>query len=148
MSKITGFDQPNGLIETEMIENVWIDDCHCALVIRAEYRSDGIEFFTGNNEPLQLGYMRREKGYVIQPHLHRLAPRQIDYTNEVLIVRSGRVKVVFYDTDQQMRSDLVLERGDIILLMQAGHGFEMLEESEIVEVKQGPYMGESDKTRF
>lgn len=142
------FNHQRGSIDTTMIENVWIEDSHCALVIRANYRSDGIEFFTRNEETLQLGYMRREKGYKIQPHSHRLAPRKIDYTNEVLIVRSGRIKVNFYDMDQQLRSDLVLERGDIILLMQAGHGFEMLEESEIVEVKQGPYMGEIDKTRF
>ena len=143
-----GFNLPNDLIDSAMIENVWIDNCHCALVLRADYRSDGIKFFTKDDEPLQLGYMRRERGYVIQPHSHRLAPRQVDYTNEVLIIRSGRVKVNFYDAAQQIRSDLVLEQGDIILLMQAGHGFEMLEESEIVEVKQGPYVGDRDKLHF
>jgi hypothetical protein len=136
------------LVEAAMLENVWIGDLHCALVLRADYRSEGIKFFTRDDDSLQLGYMQREKGYQIRPHIHRHAPRQVEYTNEVLLIRTGRVKVNFYDTNQHFRSDLVLESGDIILLMQAGHGFEMLEDSEIVEVKQGPYVGEADKMRF
>lgn len=131
-----------------MIENVWIDDRHCALVLRAGFRGDGIEFFTRDEDSLQLGYMRREKGYHIRPHIHHRTPRQVDYTNEVLLIRSGRVKVNFYDNEQRFRQDLVLETGDIVLLMQAGHGFEMMEDTEIVEIKQGPYVGEADKLRF
>lgn len=131
-----------------MLENVWIGDSHCALVLRAGYRGEGIEFFTRDEDSLQLGYMHREKGYQIRPHIHRRTPRQVEYTNEVLVIRSGRVKVNFYDRDQNFCKELVLEAGDIILLMQAGHGFEMLEDSEIVEVKQGPYVGEADKLRF
>lgn len=131
-----------------MIENIWIDDQQCAMVLRAGYCRDGIEFFTRDEDSLQLGFMRREKGYHIRPHIHQRAPRQVDYTHEVLFVRSGRVKVDFYDTEQRFRQDLILETGDIVLLMQAGHGFEMLEDAEIVEVKQGPYVGEADKLRF
>ena len=136
------------LTDTLMIENVWVDDSHCAMILRANYRGDGIEFFTRDEDTLQLGYMRREKGYLIRPHVHRRVPRTVEFTNEVLLVRSGRVKVNFYDEGQKFRSDLILETGDIILLMHAGHGFEMLEDSEIVEVKQGPYVGEADKHRF
>ena len=131
-----------------MIESVWIDNQRCALVLRAGYRGEGIEFFTREGDSLQLGYMRREKGYRIRPHIHRRAPRQVDYTNEVLLIRAGRVKVNFYDDEQRFRQDLVLEAGDIVLLMLGGHGFEMLEDAEIVEVKQGPYVGEADKLRF
>lgn len=131
-----------------MIENVWIDEQHCALVLRSKYEGQGIEFFTQDEDTLQLGYMKREQGYLIRPHIHRRTPRQVDYTNEVLFIKSGRVKVNFYDNDQKFRKDLILETGDIVLLMQAGHGFEMLEDSEIVEVKQGPYVGEADKLRF
>ena len=42
----------------------------------------------------------------------------------------------------------VLGPGDVILLISGGHGFEVLEELNMVEVKQGPYAGETDKTRF
>jgi mannose-6-phosphate isomerase-like protein (cupin superfamily) len=131
-----------------MLEDIWIGENHCALVLRAGYKGEGIEFFTRDEDTLQLGYMRRGKGYKIQPHVHRRMPRQVEYTNEVLIVRSGRVKVTFYDDCGEYGRDLVLETGDIILLMQSGHGFEMLEECEMVEVKQGPYVGEADKLRL
>jgi hypothetical protein len=42
----------------------------------------------------------------------------------------------------------ILSAGDVILLAFGGHGFEMLEPTEIIEVKQGPYAGDQDKTRF
>jgi hypothetical protein len=131
-----------------MLENIWIGENHCALVLRAGYSGNDIEFFTRDEDTLQLGYMRREKGYKIQPHIHRRTPRLVEYTNEVLIVRSGKVKVTFYDDRREFSRDLVLETGDIVLLMQSGHGFEMLEDCEMVEVKQGPYVGEADKLRF
>lgn len=61
---------------------------------------------------------------------------------------SGRVRVDFYSEEQQYLESAVLEAGDVILLAFGGHGFEMLEETEIIEVKQGPYAGDRDKTRF
>ena len=42
----------------------------------------------------------------------------------------------------------ILRTGDVILLASGGHGFEVLEELEMYEIKQGPYIGEDDKTRF
>jgi mannose-6-phosphate isomerase-like protein (cupin superfamily) len=74
--------------------------------------------------------------------------REVQYTKEVLFVKSGRLRVDFYDDDRVYLESTVLEAGDIILLAQGGHGFTMLEPTEIVEVKQGPYVGEQDKTRF
>lgn len=127
---------------------VSIDGRFCALVLSHAYRGDGIKFFTRDEDTLQLGYMRREKGYSIRPHIHQSVPRKVDFTNEVLFVKSGRVRVDFYDDTQAFRESLILEQGDIILLAECGHGFEMIEESEIVEVKQGPYVGEADKLRF
>jgi mannose-6-phosphate isomerase-like protein (cupin superfamily) len=70
------------------------------------------------------------------------------YTNEVLFIKSGRLRVDFYDTNQKYLESRILDRGDIILLIVGGHGFEMLEATEIIEVKQGPYVGEHDKIRF
>jgi hypothetical protein len=62
--------------------------------------------------------------------------------------RKGRLRVDFYDEDQRYLESRVLGPGDVILLIQGGHGFEVLEEVEMIEVKQGPYVGEQDKTRF
>ena len=92
--------------------------------------------------------MNRPQGYVIQPHVHNPVAREVQFTKEVLIIRSGKVRVDFYDDDQNYLESRILNQGDIVLLAFGGHGFEMLEASEMIEVKQGPYAGEGDKTRF
>jgi hypothetical protein len=130
------------------IEQVNDGDMHLALIIRSTYRAEGIKFFTPDSYSQQIGYMNRPAGYLIQPHVHNPVPREVQYTNEVLFIRSGRVRVNFYSEQQSYLCNRDLETGDIILLIRGGHGFEMLEAAEIVEVKQGPYAGELDKTRF
>ena len=92
--------------------------------------------------------MNRPRGYVIPPHVHNPVLRQVQYTKEVLLIKSGRVRVDFYSDTQTYLESRILEVGDVILLAFGGHGFEMLEASEIIEVKQGPYAGETDKQRF
>lgn len=119
-----------------------------SIIIKATYRSEGIAFFTPNDFSQQLGYMNRSKGYVIAPHRHNIVERKVTLTQEVLYVRSGLVRVDFYNDDQKYLESRVLEKGDVILLAAGGHGFEMLADSEMIEVKQGPYCGEEDKVRF
>lgn len=119
-----------------------------ALLLRADYREEGIHFFTPGDYSQQLGYMNRPEGYVIPPHVHNAVPREVQYTKEVLFIKTGRVRVDFYDEDQNYLESRTLSQGDVILLAFGGHGFEMLEASEIIEVKQGPYAGDADKTRF
>jgi len=131
-----------------MIEEIRDGETIMAIIMRHSYKADGIQFLTPDSFSQQLGYMNRPKGYVIKPHLHNPVSREVQYTNEVLFIKSGRVRVDFYDNDQRYLESRILETGDIILLIVGGHGFEMLEVSEIVEVKQGPYVGEHDKIRF
>lgn len=131
-----------------MIERVLVAEQVQALILRSGYKDDGIAFFTPDDFSQQLGYMNRPAGYVIPPHVHNPVPREVQFTKEVLFIRSGKVRVDFYDDDQNYLESHILNQGDVILLAFGGHGFEMLEESEIIEVKQGPYAGEADKTRF
>ena len=119
-----------------------------AILLRTNYRADGIKFFTPNEFSQQLAYMNRPQGYVIQPHVHNAVPREVQFTKEVLFIKVGKVRVDFYDDEQNYLESRILNQGDVILLAFGGHGFEMLEASEIIEVKQGPYAGEADKTRF
>lgn len=119
-----------------------------AIIIRADYQKEGIEFFTNDNDSQQLGYMNRPEGYVIAPHRHNLVAREVHLTQEVLLIRSGKVRVDFYDNEQNYIKSAILEKGDVILLSDGGHGFKMLEKSEMIEVKQGPYCGDVDKVRF
>ena len=131
-----------------MIENIVHDGRTLAVLLGANYHADGIEFFTPNDFSQQLGYMNRPQGYVIPPHVHNPVPREVQFTKEVLFIKSGRVRVDFYDDDQNYLESRILEQGDVILLAFGGHGFEMLQPTEMIEVKQGPYAGEADKTRF
>lgn len=131
-----------------MIENLSHNGTHLAIIVRKNHHQEGIEFFTGDNDPLQIGYMSREKDYVIQPHVHSAVERTISFTHEVLFIKSGVVRIDFYTSEKEyIRSTKVYE-GDVILLTDGGHGFKMLEDAEIVEVKQGPYVGNLDKQRF
>jgi len=131
-----------------MIENVKYKDQLLAIIIRADYRKEGISFFTPSNFSQQLGYMNRPKGYIIAPHVHNLVPREVSLTQEVLYIRSGQVRVDFYDDDKNYLHSTIVKSGDVILLAHGGHGFEMLEQSEIIEIKQGPYIEEVDKVKF
>ena len=131
-----------------MIERIEHGGQIFAIVIRASFRADGIAFFTPDEFSQQLGYMNRPKGHVIDPHVHNPVHREIQYTNEVLFIKSGKIRVDFYRDDHSYFSSLIVSTGDVILLVSGGHGFEMLEQSEMIEVKQGPYAGDGDKTRI
>lgn len=131
-----------------MIKRIFHGDKELALIIRHSFRRDGIEFLTPSTYSQQLGYMNRPEGYVIEPHVHNPVPREVQFTKEVLFIRSGRLRVDFYSDNQEYLESSILEAGDVILLAYGGHGFEMLEQTEIIEVKQGPYAGDADKTRF
>ena len=119
-----------------------------AIILRTTYKEKGINFFTPNEFSQQLAYMNRPSGYEIQPHVHNAVQREVQFTKEVLFIKSGKVRVDFYDNEKNYLESRILVSGDVILLAFGGHGFEMMEDSEIIEVKQGPYAGDADKTRF
>ena len=119
-----------------------------AVIIYSEFSKDGIEFFTPGEFSQQLGYMKHKKGHTIQEHKHKLQTREVKYTQETLFIRKGRVRVDFYTDDKLFLTSRELKTGDVILLASGGHGFEFLEETEMIEVKQGPHGGDEDKERF
>jgi mannose-6-phosphate isomerase-like protein (cupin superfamily) len=131
-----------------MIESILHNGEVLALVLRADYRAEGIRFFTPDHFSQQLAYMNRPQGYSIPPHVHNAVAREVHFTKEVLFIRSGRMRADFYDDEHNYLESRVLGQGDVLLLAFGGHGFEMLEPCEIIEVKQGPYAGDADKTRF
>ena len=131
-----------------MFEKITYNDNLLAIIISNSFHKEGIEFFTPDDFSQQLAYMNREKGYQIPPHCHNVVERKVHLTQEVLFIKSGKVRVDFYDDKQNYLESRVLNEGDVILLAAGGHGFEMLEDAEIIEVKQGPYCGEQDKVRF
>ena len=132
------------------IERVIDDDgaSVLALIIRSSFGEPGINFVTDDESVHQLGVLRWSQGHVIDAHVHNPLRRTIDSTQEVLFVRKGRVRLDLYSANKEYRCSREISSGDVVFLPSGGHGFEMLEETDIVEVKQGPYQGESEKTRF
>ena len=119
-----------------------------AIIIYGNFRKPGIHFLTNPELSQQLAYMCHPSGKQIEAHVHNPLPREVIYTQEVLFIRSGKLRVDFYGSSRNYLESRILGEGDVILLVSGGHGFEMLEETEMIEVKQGPHVGESDKTRF
>jgi mannose-6-phosphate isomerase-like protein (cupin superfamily) len=132
----------------EMVHEIRYQGELFAVIVSAKFREQGIHFFTENHLSQQLAYMRHPTGKKIQPHIHNPAPREVVYTQEVLLIKQGRLRVDFYNEDRDYLESYILSAGDVILLIKGGHGFEVLEEVEMIEVKQGPFVGEQDKTRF
>lgn len=131
-----------------MIKYIKFEKKLLAIIIRSNYQSKDIEFFTPDDFSQQLGYMKRDKNYVISPHLHNSVKREVSFTKEVLFIKSGKVRVDFYNEKKIYFESRILKKGDVILLAFGGHGFYMIEPSEIIEVKQGPYSGKRDKSIF
>ena len=131
-----------------MITRIINNSIEYGIIISKSYKTEGISFFTPDDYSQQLAYMNRPYGYIIPPHVHNSVPREVKFTREVLFIRSGKVRIDFYNNEEVYIESHILYEGDVILLASGGHGFEMLENSEIIEVKQGPYTGENDKTRF
>lgn len=140
--------KPNEALSDNPVESIFDGDQQLALIIKNSFRKEGIHFFTDNSLSQQLAYMRHPNGKIIQPHIHNPVSRQVDFTQEVLFIKRGKLRVDFYNNDKVYLQSRTLETGDVILLIKGGHGFEALEELEMIEVKQGPYVGEADKTRF
>ena len=130
------------------LETVSFSGVVYGIIVRMSFAADGIRFFTPDDFSQQLAFMRHPTGKLIEPHAHNPVPREVHYTQEVLFIRKGRLRVDFYDESHIYMDSRELGAGDVILLCGGGHGFEVLEEVEMIEVKQGPYAGDADKTRF
>jgi mannose-6-phosphate isomerase-like protein (cupin superfamily) len=131
-----------------MLELISDEDSLLAIILRRDFKEPGVHFFTPGELSQQLGYMNYPAGKTIEAHIHNPVSRHVRFTNEVLFIKSGKLRVDFYNDEQKYLKSRVLEAGDTILLVAGGHGFEVLEAIEMLEVKQGPYCGDADKTRF
>ena len=131
-----------------MLENIVYNNKLIAIILLNKYKADGVVFFTPDDFSQQLAYIHHQIGRIIEPHVHNLVKREVQYTQEVLFIKKGKIRVDFYDDDEIYIKSRILEEGDVLLLASGGHGFEVIEEIEMIEVKQGPYAGGADKKHF
>mgnify|MGYP002854387484 CR=1 FL=1 len=120
-----------------------------ALIVRASYRrKKGITFFTQNESTQQFGYMKHKRDHIIKPHLHKKRLTKIYYTSEVILILKGILRVDFYNQFKKYLFSKILKPSDIIMLVSGGHGFKILKDVEMLEIKQGPYNLIKDKIKF
>jgi hypothetical protein len=126
-----------------LIEQITDNGSIVATIIKAGFTKKGEQFFTPSEFSQQLGYMNRPKGYRVEAHTHKQIQQKVVLTHEVLYVKSGMIKVGLFTDSFRFIKECILTQGDIILLASGGHSVEMVEDSEIIEVKQGPYSEEN-----
>ena len=132
-----------------MIERIVHKNKLFALIVRSKYRKKkGINFFTPKETTQQFGYMKHKRGHIIKPHKHNRRLTKIIRTTEVILLLKGLLRVDFYNNKKKYLFSKIIKEKDIIMLVQGGHGFKVLQNVEMIEVKQGPYSLSGDKTKF
>ena len=127
-----------------MIEKIEYEGKICALILRCGDEQNGVNFVTSQDNPLQLGVLKHKQGIEIKPHIHINRPRTINEVQEVLHVDYGEVETEFYDAQGRRLGSAILNAGDTIILLSGGHGFNILKDCKMIEVKQGPYYGNAE----
>ncbi len=133
-----------------MIEQILHKGRLYALIIRARFKKNGINFFTDPKNSIQSGFINYKKNHEIIPHYHPKRKKIIYDTNEVLFIKSGVIRINFFDTKNLKKklNSKILYKGDIVHILHGGHGFKVLKDVEMVEIKQGPYNFEKAKYKL
>ena len=132
-----------------MIEKIYHKKKLFALIVRSNFRKKkGINFFTPKETTQQFGYMKHKKGHIVKPHTHNKRLTKIIRTTEVILLLKGSLRTDFYDKKRKYLFSKIINEKDIIMLVHGGHGFKVLKNVEMIEVKQGPYSLKKDKIKF
>tara|TARA_X000000950_G_scaffold277983_1_gene368192 strand:+ start:154 stop:588 length:435 start_codon:yes stop_codon:yes gene_type:complete len=132
-----------------MIEKIKHKNKLFALIVKGKYRSKkGITFFTDNKDIQQFGYMNHKKNHIIKPHIHKKQTRKLLHTSEVILILKGILRVDFYDNKKKYLFSKILKKKDIIMLVHGSHGFKVIKDVQMIEIKQGPYTTKLDKIKF
>ena len=122
-----------------------------AIIIRKKYKKKkGINFFTSKELTQQIGYMSHPSGHIIKPHIHKKKITKNLLTTEVILVFAGKLRVDFYSNKNKKNYlfSKVINGGDILMLINGAHGFKVIKNTKIIEIKQGPYDEVNDKLKF
>lgn len=123
-------------------------DTLLAIVVRSDFHGGQYNFMTPDDFPMQLGVNFYAPGDRIQPHLHVQTSRDVTSQQELIVMKRGRAVLHLYTDQRELAADIELRAGDCVLLAHGGHGFDVLEETQLIEAKQGPYLGVGEKIKF
>ena len=130
------------------VEHISSRDKTLALIVRAELHPEATTFVTSSDFEQQVGFIVYPAGGEVRRHTHRPIDRHISRTSEVVLVRSGRCEIDIYDDDRKIVATRELKCGDLAIVVAGGHGYRMLEDTVLLEVKQGPYTGIEEREHF
>ena len=132
-----------------MIEKIYNQKKLYALIVRRDYqKKTGVNFFTNKESTQQFGYMNHKKDHIIVPHRHNKRQSKVLLTTEVIILLKGILRIDFYNDKEKYLFSKKLYANDLIMLSNGGHGFKVLKDVKMIEVKQGPYSLSVDKVKF
>ena len=130
------------------IETIQSSGRTLAIIVRHGFQPNETTFVTEESMTQQVGFIVYQAGGEVPRHTHRRIERHLDNTAEVIIVRKGACEIDFYTDNQEPVATARAEAGDCIVLVAGDHGFRMIEDTVLLEVKQGPYPGCDEKVRF
>lgn len=116
-------------------------------IICKNAHTDDVRFFTNEQDELQVGLMECHSGYKVRAHTHPRTRRSINGVSEFLYIESGKISVSVFDEQWLLLANEVLEAGDFLLCFRGGHSIEIIERARIIEVKQGPYLGNNSLSK-
>lgn len=130
------------------VEVIQHDGKMICMIIRAEPVPGSTVFYTPDDLNLQIGKIVYPANGKIARHRHKPIRHSVVGSSEVLVVQKGRMILDVYADDRTIHSSREMGPGDVVILVAGGHGFHFLEDTVLVEVKQGPYHGDGEKEYF
>jgi len=124
-----------------MIQLIRSDKNLCAIFVPGTYSPEETKFITPDDEPLQWGIGVFKKGSVVEPHRHVGAQSPVREFQEFICIRRGLAIAEIFDEEGEKIQEIRMCAGDALLLLRGGHAFQFEEDTELLEVKQGPYQG-------
>lgn len=120
------------------------------IIYREKDWKEGLNFITPDSTFLQAGSWHYPKGKKLASHIHKHYERTATLTHELVYVKQGSMKILLYDKNKNFKEDFILYTGDLAVLINGGHGYEILEDNtQIIEAKNGPFVDvDTDKEKF
>jgi hypothetical protein len=132
----------------ELIEHICEGDRPLCYIVRGSLHPEQTTFLTPSEFSLQVGYIVHPRGHEIPRHSHTPVERSLTTTSEVLVVKQGKCEIDIYGERHTLVATRELGVGDVMIMVAGGHGFRMMEDTILLEVKQGPYVGADQKEVF
>ncbi len=139
---------PSSIPSQQPVEVIKQGEVTIAMIVKSGYMPDRTEFLTPHTFTQQVGFITYPKGGETEPHVHKQQERIITDTSECLLVRKGRVEISFFGAGKEPLAIRDLLEGDVVLLVTGGHGLRYCEDTVLLEIKQGPYLGPEEKERL